>query len=60
MRIWNPADGSLKQTLRMPKTIWSICTDKLGDIIVGSEDKSIRTFTKDSKRGASAEDLQEF
>jgi hypothetical protein len=44
----------------MPKTIWSLATNKLGDILVGSEDKTIRTFTRDSKRSAAEEDLAQF
>jgi len=44
----------------MPKTIWSICTNKLGDIIVGSDDKTIRTFTRDHTRMGVDEDLKAF
>lgn len=44
----------------MPKTIWSLATNKLGDILVGSEDKTIRTFTRDTKRSAAEEDLAQF
>ena len=44
----------------MPKTIWSLETNKLGDILVGSEDKTIRTFTRDAKRAATEEDLNIF
>jgi hypothetical protein len=34
----------------MPRTIWSLAHNKLGDLIVGSEDKNIRTFTRDYRR----------
>jgi len=30
----------------MPRTIWSLTHNKLGDILVGTEDKNIRTFTR--------------
>ncbi len=44
VKIWDA--GLCKQTIQMPRTIWSLSHNKLGDLIVGSEDKNIRTFTK--------------
>ena len=45
VKIWDA--GVCKQTIQMPRTIWSVTHNKKGDIIVGCEDKSIRTFTRD-------------
>ena len=41
----------------MPKTVWSVTHNKLGDIIAGCEDKTIRVFTRDAFR---ADDGPEF
>ena len=34
----------------MPRTVWSVAHNKMGDLIIGCEDKSIKTFTRDPKR----------
>jgi hypothetical protein len=34
----------------MPRTVWSVAHNKRGDILVGCEDKSIKTFTRDVSR----------
>lgn len=44
VKIWDA--GLCKQTIQMPRTVWSLSHNKLGDLIVGTEDKNIRTFTK--------------
>ncbi len=31
----------------MPNTIWTLTSNSLGDLITGSEDHKIRTFTRD-------------
>jgi len=44
----------------MPRTIWSLAHNKLGDLIVGCEDKSFKTFTRDSKRRDEGPDFTEY
>ncbi len=44
----------------MPKTIWSVTHNKLGDLIVGCEDKSIRTFTRDLLRREEGPDFAQY
>jgi len=44
----------------MPRTIWSVTHNKLGDLIVGCEDKSFKTFTKDSARRDEGADFTEY
>jgi phospholipase A-2-activating protein len=48
VKIWK--DGLCKQTIQMPKTVWTITHNKFGDLLVGCEDKTIRTFTRDIAR----------
>ena len=58
VKIW---DASVcKQTIQMPKTIWSVTHNKLGDLIVGCEDKSIRTFTRDLLRRDEGPDFAQY
>ena len=44
----------------MPRTIWAINQNSLGDLIVGTEDYKIRTFTRDSTRADKGEELKTF
>ena len=55
VKIWDA--GLCKQTIQMPRTIWSVTHNKKGDIIVGCEDKSVRTFTRDYSRRDSGPDF---
>lgn len=58
VKIW---DASVcKQTIQMPKTIWSVTHNKKGDLIVGCEDKSIRTFTRDLLRRDEGPDFAQY
>ena len=41
----------------MPNTVWSVTHNKLGDIVAGCADKTIRVFTRDVLR---ADDGPEF
>jgi len=34
----------------MPKSVWTVKHNKLGDIIAGCEDRTIRIFTRDAGR----------
>jgi phospholipase A-2-activating protein len=58
VKIWK--DGQCRQTIEQPRTIWALTKNSLGDIIVGSEDKKIRTFTRDHARAEKGEELKEF
>jgi len=48
VRLWK--DGECKQAIQLPRTVWGLTHNKFGDLIVGCEDKSIRTFTRDTNR----------
>ena len=54
--MWG-TDGACKQTIQLPKTVWAVTHNKMGDIIAGCEDKTIRIFTRDTTR---ADDGPEF
>ena len=58
VKIWDV--GMCKQTIQMPRTVWGLSHNKMGDILVGSEDKSIRTFTRDSARKDEGPALAEY
>ena len=60
VRLWNPMDGSAGQMFQLPRTVWSITHNALGDLIVACEDKSIRTFTRDAARAAAGAELQQY
>lgn len=59
VKIWS-ADGTCKQTIQLPRTVWCINQNSLGDIIIGTEDYKIRTFTRDPARAEKGADLTEF
>ena len=59
MKIWS-ADGNCKQTISLPRTVWAITQNSCGDLIIGTEDYKIRTFTRDVNRVAPATELAEF
>jgi phospholipase A-2-activating protein len=44
----------------LPRTVWSITQNSLGDLIVGTEDYKIRTFTRDTSRADKGEELKEY
>lgn len=48
VKIWD--EGACKQTIQMPRTIWSLSHNKLSDIIVGCENKKVYTLTRDDTR----------
>ena len=59
VKLW--ADGECKQTIQLPKTVWTLTHDAWGDIIVGTEDKKIRKFTRDANRkDAQSGDFNEY
>ena len=59
VKLW--ADGECKQTIQLPKTVWTVTHDTWGDIIVGTEDKKIRKFTRDpARKDDSSADYTEY
>lgn len=58
-KVWSQ-DGSCKQTILLPRTIWCLTQNSLGDLIIGSEDYKIRTFTRDPARANKGDELKEF
>lgn len=60
LRIWDPASGKSKQSIQLPRTIWAINQNSLGDLLVGTEDYKIRTFTRDPSRADTGEELKTF
>jgi phospholipase A-2-activating protein len=47
VRIWNVETGKCVQEIKLAKTVWSLASNSLGDIIVGCEDHKMRIFTRD-------------
>ena len=58
VKVWR--DNQCVQTIRHPRTVWSVTKNHLGDIITGSEDYKIRTFTRDFARKDEGEALKEY
>ena len=58
VKVWD--GGECKQTIQMPGTVWSVTHNKKGDLIIGCEDKSIRTFTRDKTRQDVGPDFEEY
>ena len=59
VKIWTTG-GECKQTIQLPRTIWAIAQNSLGDLLVGTEDYKIRSFTRDHARAETGEELKEF
>mmetsp|Transcript_40455 Transcript_40455/g.29128 ORF Transcript_40455/g.29128 Transcript_40455/m.29128 type:complete len:102 (+) Transcript_40455:196-501(+) len=58
VKIWH--DGTCRQTIQMPRTVWTITHNRFGDLLVGCEDKSIRIFTRDEKRQEKGKEYEEY
>lgn len=59
VKVWT-TDGDCKQTISLPRTVWAITQNSLGDLIIGTEDYKIRTFTRDPARANKGDELKEF
>lgn len=44
----------------MPSSVMALSTNAIGDLIVGTEDKKIRVFTRDPTRVAATEETAAF
>ena len=60
VKIWDVGTGECKQTIGLPRTVWSVTENSLGDLIIGSEDYKVRTFTRDHARAATGDELATF
>lgn len=60
VKIWDIATGNCKQTIQLPRTVWTVTSNALGDLLVGTEDYKVRTFTRDINRIAPEEELKQF
>ena len=60
VKIWNPDNGTCKQTIQIPRTVWTITQNSVGDILIGSEDYKIRAFTRDPARASTGDELKEY
>jgi len=60
VKIWNTADGSCKQTIPIPRTVWCLAQNSSGDLIIGSEDYKIRVFSRDQVKKPSEAELAEY
>jgi len=59
VRVWEK--NEIVQTVYLPAiSVWSVCVLDNGDIVSGSSDATIRVFTKDPARQASAELIELF
>lgn len=57
VRVWQQSHDYESTSINVPTTPWSCCFMPNGDIAVGLADSTIRIFTTDETRVASAEDL---
>ena len=60
VKIWDVATGECKQTIPIPRTIWSVIQNNHGDLLVGSEDYKVRSFTRDLSRMAEGDMMEEY
>jgi phospholipase A-2-activating protein len=58
VRVWR--DSKCVQVIDHPRTVWSVTKNHLGDILTGSEDKKIRSFTRDPIRKDTGEALADY
>ena len=59
VKVWS-SDGSCKQTIQLPRTVWTMTQNAMGDLLIGTEDYKIRSFTRDPARVNQGEELKEF
>ena len=59
VRLWD-VNGTCKQIINHPGTIWYATQNHIGDIVTAGEDYKIRTFTRDAARVNSGDMYQEF
>lgn len=57
VRVWQQSHAFESTSFNVPQTPWSCCFLPNGDIAVGLADSTIRVFTADESRVASAEEL---
>ncbi|CAD8212029.1 unnamed protein product [Paramecium pentaurelia] len=55
--IWN-LDGTPKQTIQLPDTVWTVAINNYNDIIIGTSDGKVRVFTSDPIRFASQAEIE--
>jgi phospholipase A-2-activating protein len=60
VRVWQQSHDFESTSFNVPQTPWSCCFMPNGDIAVGLSDSTIRVFTADESRAASAEDLAHY
>jgi phospholipase A-2-activating protein len=48
VKIWE--NGACKQTIQLPKTVWSVTHNRHNDILVACENKKVYVFTRDIER----------
>ncbi|TNV85584.1 hypothetical protein FGO68_gene1924 [Halteria grandinella] len=58
VRVWR--DSKCVQTVNHARTVWSVTKNHLGDLVTGSEDYKIRTFTRDPERRDQGEGLKDY
>ncbi|CAK67180.1 unnamed protein product (macronuclear) [Paramecium tetraurelia] len=57
--IWN-LDGTSKQTIQLPDTVWTVTINNNNDIVVGTADGKVRVFTSDPARYSSQKEIEEL
>ena len=60
VKIWDLQSGKCKQTIALPRTVWSVVQNEHGDLLIGTEDYKVRSFTRDHDRKADAAEQKEF
>ena len=55
VRVWRDADGECEQTITLPAiSVWTVATLSSGDVVAGTNDGTIRIFTRAPDRFADA------
>lgn len=60
VKIWDTTTGECKQTILIPKTVFALAQNSRGDLVIGSEDYKIRTFTRSADLKALESELAEY
>jgi len=61
VRVWRDADGECEQTITLPAiSVWTVATLSSGDVVAGTNDGTIRIFSREPDRFADAAALADY
>lgn len=58
VKLWE--NGACKQTIQLPKTVWSVTHNQHNDILVACENKTVYCFTRDIERFDMGDDFTKY